>query len=59
MNLKRVAGVINLIAAVVFITVGLKKDPVSATMIVIGGVFFLLGLLRLWQTKSAPPPSGS
>ena len=42
MNLKRVAGVINLIAALVFITVGLKKDPPSVAMIAIGVVFLLL-----------------
>lgn len=57
MNLKRVAGVINLVAAVVFITVGVGKEPPSTAMIIIGGVFLLLGLLRLWQTKSVPPGS--
>jgi hypothetical protein len=57
MNLKRVAGIINLVAALVFITVGVRRDPPSTAMIVIGGVFLLLGMLRLWQTRSVPPGS--
>ena len=57
MNLKRVAGIINLIAAVVFITVGARREPPNTAMIVIGGVFLLLGVLRLWQTRSVPPRS--
>ena len=57
MNLKRVAGVINLVAAVIFITIGVRKDPPNTAMLVIGGVFLLLGMLRLWQTRSVPPGS--
>ena len=57
MNPKRIAGIVNLIAAVVFIAIGARKDPPSTAMIVVGGVFLLLGVLRLWQTRSAPPRS--
>ena len=55
MNLKRIAGVINIIAAVVFISVGFSRQPRQSGFIVIGIVFLLIGILRLRQSPPGPP----
>jgi hypothetical protein len=53
MNLKRIAGVINLLAAVVFIGLGVRNG--NTVFMVIGGFFLLIGILRLRQTSAGPP----
>ena len=57
MNLKRIAGIINLIAAVVFIGVGVSAQPRRTAFIVIGVIFLLIGILRLKQAPPGPPTS--
>jgi hypothetical protein len=57
MNIKRVAGVINLIAAVVFIGLGFSAQPRRTAFIVIGFVFLLIGIIRLRQSPPGPPPA--
>jgi hypothetical protein len=57
MHLKRVAGVINLVAAVVFITAGATARPMKGFFIAIGVVFLLIGIVRLRQTRPGPPAS--
>jgi hypothetical protein len=57
MNLKRIAGIINLIAAVVFIGLGVSAQPRRTAFIVIGVVFLLIGILRLKQAPPGPPTS--
>jgi hypothetical protein len=57
MNLKRVAGVINIIAATVFLSVGLLGRPMKTYYIVIGVIFLLLGIVRLKQAPPGPPPA--
>jgi hypothetical protein len=55
MNLKRVAGFINLFAATVFIAVGISSR--RSVLIVIGAFFLLIGFLRLRQAPPGSPPS--
>lgn len=55
MNPKRVAGVINIVGAVVFLYIGLTSQPVRKFLIVIAAFFLLIGYLRL--RKSPPGPS--
>ena len=55
MNLKRFAGVINLIAATIFLSVGLLGRPMKGFYIAIGVVFLLLGIVRLKQSPPGPP----
>lgn len=56
MNPKRLAGIINLIAAVIFLVVGVTSQPRKTFYIVIGVVFLLIGILRLRSTPPGPPP---
>jgi hypothetical protein len=53
MHVKRVAGVVNLVAAVLLLGVGVRGG--NTAFIVLGVIFLLLGCLRLWQTRSMPP----
>lgn len=53
MTLKRVAGIINLVAAVVFLGVGARNR--NTAFMIIGGFFLLIGVLRLRQTNAGPP----
>ncbi len=53
MRVKRTAGAVNLVAAVVLLGLGFRDG--TTAFIVLGVVFLLLGLLRLWQTRSVPP----
>lgn len=53
MHLKRVAGIVNLIAATVFLGLGVKNR--NTAFLIIGGFFLLIGILRLRQTSGAPP----
>ncbi|HET9426127.1 MAG TPA: hypothetical protein VFO55_12200 [Gemmatimonadaceae bacterium] len=55
MNFKRVAGIINLIAAVIFLTVGLMARPMNGFYVAVGVIFLLLGIVRLRQTPPGPP----
>jgi hypothetical protein len=52
-NVKRVAGAINLIAAVVLLGIGVRDS--NTAFMVLGVIFLLLGMLRLWQTRNPPP----
>jgi hypothetical protein len=54
-QIKRVAGVVNLVAAVVLLGLGVRDG--NTAFLVLGVIFLLLGLLRLWQTRSVPPGS--
>jgi hypothetical protein len=54
MQVKRIAGVVNLVAAVVLLGLGFRDG--TTAFIVLGVIFLLLGALRMWQTRSAPPP---
>ena len=53
MHPKRIAGVVNLVAAVVLLGLGVRDG--STGFIILGVVFLLLGFLRLWQTRHMPP----
>ena len=53
MNLKRVAGIVNIVAAAILISVGTAND--RTVLIVIGGIFLLLGFIRLKQNPPGPP----
>ena len=53
MNLKRVAGIINIIAAAVLLAIGIPQKRTA--LIVIGVVFLLLGFIRLRQNPPGPP----
>lgn len=55
MNLKRLAGVINLIVATVFLAVGLLGRPMKGFYVAVGVVFLLLGIVRLRQSPPGPP----
>ena len=55
MNIKRVAGFINLFAAVVFLAVGLTSTPIRKSFILIGAFFLVIGYLRLRKSLAGPP----
>lgn len=55
-TLKRVAAALNLIAAVIFISLGLRSQRTA--YIVIGTVFLLIGILRIVQIRRGSPPPG-
>jgi hypothetical protein len=54
MNLKRIAGFINLFAATVFISIGISSR--RNVLIVIGAFFLVIGILRLRSTPPGSPP---
>lgn len=53
MQVKRIAGVVNLVAAVVLLGLGFRDG--NTAFIVLGVIFLLLGALRMWQTRTPPP----
>lgn len=55
MNPKRLAGYINLVAAIAFIFVGVRSVPINKFFIGIGVIFLLIGFIRLRKTPPAPP----
>jgi hypothetical protein len=54
-NPKRIAGVINIIAAVAFLVVGLTRHPVRKFFLVIAAFFLIIGYLRLKKSPPGPP----
>ena len=52
-SLKRVAGTINIVAAAVFLGIGIRNDRTA--FLVIGAFFLVIGILRLRQSRSVPP----
>jgi hypothetical protein len=55
MNPKRLAGVINILAAAVFISLGVSRTPMSKFEISIGVLFLVVGIVRLRKTPPGPP----
>lgn len=51
---KRIAAIINLVAAVVFIGMGISQGRNG--LIALGAVFLLIGILRLRQPPTGSPP---
>jgi hypothetical protein len=54
-NPKRIAGVINILAATAFLVIGLTRHPVRKFFLVIAALFFIIGYLRLRRTPPGPP----
>ena len=55
MNPKRIAGVINIIAAAAFLVIGLTRHPVRKYFLVIAAFFLVIGYLRLKRSPPGPP----
>ena len=55
MNPKRLAGYINLVAAIAFMFVGVRSVPINKFLIGIGVIFLLIGFIRLRKTPPGPP----
>lgn len=55
-NIKRIAGFINIIAAIAFLFVGFTATPIKKFYIVIGVVFLLIGYVRLRRTTGPSAP---
>jgi uncharacterized membrane protein HdeD (DUF308 family) len=53
-TLKRVAAALNLIAAVIFISLGMRSGRTA--YVVIGAVFLMIGILRIIQIRKGAPP---
>ena len=54
-QLKRIAATLNLVAAVIFISLGIRSERTA--YVVIGGVFLMIGILRIVQIRKGSPPA--